>query len=172
MKGKVFIVLLIFMASSLFINAQAQKPVDPVNWRELTPFLGDIEGWNAEDDAEGQSISMGEFKTSQAERQYMSGNKELNIQIADGGYVPMYYASIRMTMNYEIDTSDEYTKKATINGFPAMEHYEYEDKDAQIIILVADRFIVTLDGGNFEDTKELKSIAESLDLEGLSRLAK
>lgn len=164
--------LFIFVASSLILPAQTQKPVDPVNWRELTPFLGDIEGWDAEDDAEGQSISMGEFKMSQAERQYVSGNKELNIKIADGGYVPMFYTSFKMAMNYEIDTSDEYTKKATVKGYPAMEHYEYDGKDAQIIILIEDRFIVTLEGDNFENTADLKSIAESLDLDGIGKLAK
>jgi hypothetical protein len=172
MKGKIILMFFMFIASSLVLPAQTQKPVDPVNWRELTPFLGDIEGWEAEDDAEGQSISMGEFKISQAERQYVSGDKELTIKIADGGYVPMVYASFKMAMNYEIDTSDEYTKKATIKGHPAMEHYEYDGKDAQIMILIKDRFIVTLEGDNFEDTKELKSVAESLDLDGIGKLAK
>jgi hypothetical protein len=172
MRGKIFIMLFIFTASSLMLPAQTQKPVDPVNWRELTPFLEDIEGWDAEDDAEGQSISMGEFKISQAERQYVSWDKELNIKIADGGYVPMVYTSIKMAMNYEIDTSDEYTKKATIKGYPALEHYEYDNKDAQIMILIKDRFIVTLEGDNFADTTELKSIAESLDLDGIGKLAK
>ena len=80
MKNKILILLLIFAASSLIITAQTQQPVDPVNWRELIPFLGDIEEWNAEDDAEGQSISMGEYKVSQAERQYISGDKKLNIK--------------------------------------------------------------------------------------------
>jgi len=172
MKNKILILLLIFAASSLIITAQTQQPVDPVNWRELIPFLGDIEEWNAEDDAEGQSISMGEYKVSQAERQYISGDKKLNIKIADGGYVPMIYASIKMAMNYEIDTSEEYTKKTTIKGYPAVEHYEYEDKDAQLIILIKDRFIITLEGDNFEDISVLKPVAESLDLDGIAELAK
>jgi opacity protein-like surface antigen len=171
MKSKILIMLLIFAASSLVVTAQMQKPVDPVNWRELVPFLGDIEGWNAEDDAEGQSVSMGEYKVSQVERQYVSGEKELNIKIVDGGYVPMVYAGIKMAMNYEIDTSEEYTKKTTIKGYSAMEHYEFEDKDAQVIILIKDRMIVTLEGENFEDTSELKSIAELLDLDGIAELA-
>lgn len=172
MERKIFIILFIFAASSLIITAQTQQPVDPVNWRELVPFLGDIEGWNAEDDAEGQSVSMGEYKVSQAERQYVSGEKGLNIKIVDSGYASVVYAGIKMAMNYEIDTSEEYTKKTTIKGYPAMEHFEFEDKDAQVIILIKDRLVVTLEGDNFEDTSELKSIAESLDLDGLAELAK
>ncbi len=171
MKVKVFMVFFFFTASSLVLIAQMQKPVDPVNWRELISFLGDVEGWTAQDDAEGQSVSMGEFKVSQAERRYVSGDKELSIKIADGGYVPMVYASIKMAMNYEVDTSEEYIKKATVKGHPAMEKYEYDDKDAQVIILIKDRFIVTLEGENFEDTSELKSIAASLDLDGIAALA-
>jgi len=172
MRYKVLMLLMVFLASSLMVVAQEQKPVDPVNWRELVPFLGDIPGWEAEDDAEGESVSMADFKVSQAERTYISGDKELTIKIADGGYVPMMYASIKMAMNYEIDTSEEYIKKITIKGYPGVEQYEYEDKDAQLLILVGDRFIVTLEGDNFEDASELKSIAESLDLDGIAKLAK
>lgn len=172
MKHKVFILLVVFLASSLLVYAQEQRPVDPVNWRELVAFLGDIPGWEAEDDAEGESISMGDFKISQAERTYISDDKELTIKIADGSYVPMMYAGIKMAMNYEIDTSEEYIKKTTIKGYPGVEQYEYEDKDAQILILIGDRFIVTLEGDNFEDTSELKSVAESLDLDGIAKLAK
>jgi hypothetical protein len=172
MKSKIFIMLFIFTASSLIITAQTQQPVDPVNWRDLIPFLGDIEGWNAEDDAEGQSVSMGQYKVSQAERQYVSGDKELNIKIVDGGYASMVYASIKMAMNYEIDNSEEYIRKTTIKSYTAMEHYKFEDKDAEVIILIKDRIIVTLEGNNFEDTSELKSIAESLDLDGIAELAK
>jgi hypothetical protein len=172
MKSKIFIILFIFAASSLIITAQTQQSVDPVNWRDLVPFLGDIEGWNAGEDAEGQSVSMGQYKVSQAERQYVSGDKELNVKIVDGGYAPMVYASIKMAMNYEIDNSEEYIRKTTIKSYPAMEHYKFEDKDAEVIILIKDRIIVTLEGNNFEDTSELKSIAESLDLDGIAELAK
>ena len=154
------------------LSSQSQEQVDPVNWRELIPFLGDIPGFEAEGKPEGSTISMGNYKISQAERDYSSGEKELHISITDGAYAQMAYAGVKMAMNFEIDTSEEYVKKVTIKGFPGIEKYEYENKDGQVILLVAERFVVQLEVDNVPDTSELKKIAEGLDLEGLAKLAK
>jgi len=165
-------ILVIFFSLSLVSFAQGQKPVDPVNWRELVPFLVDIQGWDAEGKPEGSSISMGNYKVSKASREYSSGDKDLEIEIIDGGFVPMIYAGIKMAMSFEIDTSDEYLKKITIKNCPGVEKYQYGDKEAEVIILIAERFLVTLKGDNFKDTKELKDIAEILDLDGIAALGK
>lgn len=161
---------LLLSAATLFVHAQ--KQVDPVNWRELVPFLIDIPGFEAEGKPDGSTMTMGTYKISQAERGYSSGEKELRISITDGAYAQMAYAGIKMAMNFEIDTSEEYVKKITIKGASGIERYEYEDKEGQIMLLVADRFVVQLDEENIADTSELKKIAEMLDLEGLAKLAK
>jgi hypothetical protein len=150
--------------------SQTQKPVDPVNWRKLVSYLTDIPGWEASGDPEGSSVSMGTFKMSQAERSYSAGEKTLDVHIADGGYVPMVYASIKMAMNFEIDTSEELIKKINLKGHPGIEKYDYGSQRAEIIILIVDRFLVQLEGGKFKDTSELKKIAEGLDLEGIAGL--
>ena len=164
-------VLVLFVISAL-AAAQTQEPVDPVNWRELIVFLGDIDGWEAQDKPEGQTMSMGNFKMTQASREYSADDKDLEIEIIDGGYVPMVYQGFRMAMNYEIDSSDEYVKKLTIKGHDGIEKYTYDDEEAEIILLVKDRFLVTLRCDNVPDTNELKAIAEKLDLDGIAALAK
>jgi hypothetical protein len=169
---KTLILLGLLLLSSAFLFSQAQKQVDPVNWRELIPFLIDIPEFEADGKPEGSTVAMGNYKVSQAEREYSSGDKELKISIIDGAYAQMAYAGIKMAMNFEMDTSEEYVKKVTIKGFPGIEKYEYEDKDGQVILLVADRFVVQLEEENAPDTSELKKIAEALDLEGLAKLAK
>ena len=141
-------------------------------FRELVPFLIDLSGWDAEDDAEGQTTSAMGYSLTQVERDYSSGDKSLNIQIVDGGYAPMAYAGIQMMMNFEVDTSEEYIKKTEVKGFNGIEKYTYEDKEAEVMLLVAKRFIVHLSGEEFEGTEELVTIAGSLDLEGLAKLAK
>jgi hypothetical protein len=169
-KTLIWAVFFLIFTPSLF--SQAQKQVDPVNWRELIPFLVDIEGFEAEGKPEGSTVAMGNYKISQVEREYSSGDKELRIMIIDGAYAQMAYAGIKMAMNFEMDTSEQYTKKITIKGFPGIENYEYEDKEGQVILLVAERFVVQLDEENVPDTSEAKTIVEMLDLEGLAKLAK
>jgi len=48
------------MVGFLPIQAQTKEPVEPVNWKELVPFLIDLQDWNAEGDAEGRTMSMGQ----------------------------------------------------------------------------------------------------------------
>jgi len=111
MKKIVWFLCLGLLVGFFSTYAQAQEQVDPVNWRELVPFLVDLQGWDADGDAEGQTMSMGTFSMSQAERSYSSGDKSFTINIVDGGFAPMAYAGIKMAMSMEIDTSDEYIKK-------------------------------------------------------------
>jgi hypothetical protein len=169
---KILILVGLLLISTAFLCSYSQKKVDPVNWRELIPFLIDIPDFEAEDEPEGSTVTMGDYKISQVEREYTSGEKELRITIIDGAYAQMAYAGIKMAMNFEIDTSDEYVKKVTIKGFPGIEKYEFEDKEGQVMLLVEERFVVQLEEENAPDTSGLKKIAEMLNLEGLAKLAK
>jgi hypothetical protein len=166
----VFGVLLLL--STLFVLAQQNTPVDPVSWRELVPFMIDVSGWEAEGKPEGQSVSMGDFKISQAEREYTAGDRSLNVSLVDGGFVPMVYAGIKMAMNFEVDSSEEYIKKIEVNGFPGVEQYNYESKEAELMILIAERFLLHFEGENFDnDASELVTIAAGFDLAGIAALA-
>jgi len=164
--------ILISFAISSSLLAQGQEQVEPVNWRELAPFIIEIPGWKTEGKPEGSTASMGNFKISQVERNYSAKDKNLKIEIVDGAFAQMVYAGFKMAMGFEIDTSEEYIKKATIKGFPGVEEYNYEDKEASVMVLVADRFLVSLEQDNAKDTSELKAIAEKLDLKGLAKLVK
>jgi len=165
-----FLTLALTLIMSLSLIS-APSTDNPVNWRKLTPFLIDFPGWEADGDAEGQTVTMGAYKISNAKRSYKSGDKELDIEIIDGSGYQMIYAAFNMMKNFEIDTSDEYVKKITIDDFPGVEKYEYKDKDAEIMILVAKRFLLKLNAENVKDTAELIKILKKLDLKGLAKLA-
>lgn len=172
LKGLLGMFILISFAISLSLLAQGQEPTEPINWRELAPFIIDVPTWKAEGEAEGSTASMGDFKISQVERNYSQDNKRLKIEIIDGAFVQMVYAAFKMALSFEIDTAEEYVKKANIKGFPGVEQYNYEDREASVMVLVADRFLVSLEQDNVKDTSELKAIAGKLDLKGLAKLAK
>ncbi len=170
---KVAIVIVIgFLAFVCLANARTLNPADTVNWRDLAPFLGDIDGWTAEGDAEGSSVSMAGTKISHVERGYTDENRTLMITITDAIASSMMSMGLKMSMNFEIDSSEEYVKKIEVQGFSGVEKYNYADKDAEVILLLADRFIVQLEGEDFENTKDLVNIADSLDLKGIAALAK
>jgi hypothetical protein len=170
---KICISLLIFSFIGVIgLYGQKQKKAEALNWQKLAPFLIDIKGWKAEGKAEGQKMAMGEFSTSQAERNYTSGKKSLNIQIVDSAYAPMVLAGYKSRAAFEMDTSEEYIKKVTIKGFTGVEHYTYKNKEAELWIAVSDRFLVKLGGENFKNSAELIKIANLLSLKKLAALAK
>ncbi len=168
--GWFFVFIGLLFCLGLF--AQADKPVDPVNWRELAPFLIDFPGWEAEGKATGASVSMGAYKVSNAKRSYSSNSSDLEIEIIDGAFNQMVYAAFNMAITYEVDTSDEYHKKVNISGFPGYETYEYDDEDGEIVLLVGDRFLIQIEGDDIEDNSSLVAVANALDLKGLAQLAK
>ncbi len=84
----------------------------------------------------------------------------------------MFYAGIKIFINREIDTSDEYIKKLTVDGFPGAEKYSRTDKSVDIIILINDRFYIQIEGENFSDPSELVVVAKTLDLAGIAKLEK
>jgi hypothetical protein len=172
-RGIIVVIMFVFLTICFTLQVVSQpKPVDPVNWRELVPFLTDIEGWKAQGDATGSTVNTGNFKMSQVEREYTRNGIELEIQIIDGGYAPMVYAGFKAMSHFEIDTSDEYVKKTKIKGFIAIENYHFKRKKATIMILVVDRFMIQLEAREMKDTSELKAIAQLLDLKALDSLAK
>jgi hypothetical protein len=173
MKKRILWMCFFIFAGTLSLQLMAQpEPVDPVNWRKLSPFLIDLKGWEARGEIDGSTVNTGTFKMSQVERDYVRNGQKLEIQIIDGGYVPMVYAGFKAMSQFEIDTSDEYVKKTKIKGFIAIENYHFKRKKATIMILVADRFMVQLEAREMKDTSELKAIAQLLDLKALAALAK
>lgn len=168
-----FIFLVIFsLAVSISFYAYGQKKVKAVNWRNLSKFLPNIKGWKADGKAEGQTMTFGNITTSQAERNYTSGKKSLHIVIVDSAFAPMVLAGYKSMAAFEMDTSEEFIKKITIKGFPAVEHYNYDDKEAELYIAISDRFLLTLQGENFKSTAGLKKIANGLPLKKIAALAK
>ena len=168
------IVLGIILIFAVGIMALAQTPVEPIHWSKLMPFLADLGGWEAEGDAEGQTTNMMGMSVTVVERSYTNENRSLKITITDSGYVQMVLAGIKMMMQFEVDSSEEYIKKVTVDGFPGVEKYNYDDKDAELILILEDRFLVLLDGDEIEkgQVSELTSIAKALDLKGIAALAK
>jgi len=168
------IILGIIFIFFVVILVHAQTTVEPTHWSKLTPFLVDLDGWEADDDAEGQTSSMMGTSITVVERSFTSENRSLKITITDSGYVQMVMAGFKMMMQFEVDTSDEYIKKVTVDNFPGMEKYNYDDKDAELILILKDRFLVMLEGDEFEkdQVSELTDIAKALGLSSIAALAK
>ena len=111
------------------------------------------------------------MQVSEAEVKFRSGDdKTVEIKIVDGlgGVVPM----MGMAHGMEMESSEEYVKPIEVQGFKGTEKFEYQEKDGEIILPVANRFLVTIEGEGMDNNEVIKEMAGKLDLKKLAGLAK
>jgi hypothetical protein len=61
---KILILVGLLLISTAFLCSYSQKKVDPVNWRELIPFLIDIPDFEAEDELKSRGNTLPAKKSS------------------------------------------------------------------------------------------------------------
>jgi len=116
--------------------------------------------------------SMG-IDMSSAEGEYNAADgsdADVRIKLTDTGNMS---GSMRMGMsawmtgNYSRETDTGYEKTTTINGCRGMEKYDTQNKEGSLEIMVADRFIVEIEG--YGVTMEtLKQAVDKIDLKKLA----
>ncbi|WP_031528775.1 hypothetical protein [Dyadobacter crusticola] len=146
------------------------ETVDPVDFRKLKDLLpGKLIGLKRIESGGEKSGAMG-FTVSTAQARYESGNSSLEVEIVDtGGIAGVSTMALATWSMADIDkeTADGYEKTTSLDGYKAFERYNTQSKSGEINILVADRYVVNVEGENvtMDDLKEaLKSI-------GLTKLA-
>lgn len=144
----------------------------PVHFKELMAFLPSEppKGWQVGEKAKGSTIKS-PYPMSEAEVTFQAGeDKRLVVKITDGlaGILPF----LGLAQAMEMESSEEYIKPLTVQGFKGMETYKFQDKEGELQIPVANRFLVTVKGSGLENNDLLKEVANKLDLKKLSDLAK
>jgi len=173
---RIFIFLLCLgLISTVKINAfpSQNETVEPVDWEELAAFLIDIPGYEKHGEPEGETVSMMNQQWSRVSQEYRAeeGDKEFEIEIVDSAGITMIMQQFKSMMGMRADTSEEHVEQINIKGFPAIEIYEYDNKSAELVILIEDRFVVHLEGSEYEDTTQIKEISKEIDLKGIAELS-
>lgn len=164
-------------------NATASDSVD-IPWQSLAGFLPNmVEGLKA-GSVEGQSRSAEDpgnpgvqYTFTAVEREYLSGTdnnqKMIRVKLLDAGHNPMLIGPYLSRLEYDSETGG--MKVAEINGHQALSLYEKtlgKVVSRQIIIMLAERILVEVEGNRLVSEDELISVAENLDLKGIAETAK
>jgi hypothetical protein len=146
------------------------KTAQAVAADKLVSFLKEITGWEADGPAEGQTLKTPAGNYTMATRSYTQGEKELEITLIDGAYVPLAYADFN-ELKEEVGAKGVATVKSIqLAGHPALEAYEPDDKAATLMVLVKDRILVIMDLDGASPKDDLKPLANRLDWKGLEAL--
>lgn len=173
LKSKVKYVLIlagaVFLISGAFpLVAQAQT----VHFKELMSILAvdPPQDWKVSEKPKGKTLKS-PVQVSEAEVEFRSGDdKKIEIKIVDGLGSMLPFMNLARSM--EMESSEEYVKPIEVQGFKGTEKFEYKDKKGEIILPVANRFMVTIEGKGIDNNDVIKEIAGKLDLKKLAGMAK
>jgi hypothetical protein len=138
-------------------------------YKELQAFLPDISGFTKEEGAKGSQMNVpGMGSWSQAEQEYKSGEKQATITIFD--YNSAWQAFQGLTAMYSMGYSfeDDSRKQSAVNlgvkDVAAYQTIEKKDNRSELVLVVADRFIINIKADGDSDGSMVTSIAKSMKL--------
>ena len=146
------------------------KPVQPVSFRDLQTALPEVAGWERAQPTGERMTSPVPF--SQAEASYSMGDAQVQVKVVDSVFSQLLIApwSMFLATGYEKESSSGHEKSTAINGNPGFERWNRESRDGEVNLVVAKRFLVTVEGNNIDDMKVLQEFAAKVDASRLSAL--
>ena len=148
------------------------KPVEPVRFQELQAALPEISGWQRAEPTGERMTAPVPF--SQAEADYTMGDANISVKVVDSAFSQMLIApwAMFLTAGYERESSEGFERSVTVAGNPGFERYNKNNKDGELNIVFAKRFLVTIEGDNITDTKVLHEFASKIDASKLESVAR
>ena len=151
------------------------KNAKAIHYEELLKYLPEsIEGYQINGEPKGASMDMQGMSYSSAEVEFKNedGNS-IHITLLDynAAYNMYTMATTMWASGFKIDSSEEFAQSISfgenINGW---ESYKKKSNRANIALGIGDRFLLTIDGDNQEDTEALKEIVKSMNIDNLASL--
>ncbi|ACT95517.1 hypothetical protein [Dyadobacter fermentans] len=149
-----------------------REAVEPVDFRKLKDLLPEKVAGMARTEATGEKTGAMGFTVSTAQAKYKGSDNTLNIEIVDtGGIAGVSTMALAAWSIAEIDkeTTTGYERTTQIDGHKAFEKYNNESKSGEVNVLVADRYVVNVEGDNVS-VDELKEALKDIDLAKLGEL--
>jgi hypothetical protein len=91
------------------------------------------------------------------------------VLITDGAFIPSAYAPWNDMPRFLQETGEQYVRRATLQGFPAFETWSKAAATGEVMVLVADRYLVRVSGKGVEPAV-VREWAQALRLVDLANL--
>jgi hypothetical protein len=149
-------------------GGKPKETIDPKLLKGLLPT--DIDGLKRTE-AESEKVNMMGFGISTAKAKYESGNEQINISINDvaGAQIALMGLAAWSMASIDKETEHGYEKTTEIDGHKAFEKYNTDSKNGEISVLVANRFVVQVEGRGVSMDK-IKAALNDIDLDKLAGL--
>lgn len=156
--------------AAAFSGAADGKAVEPVAFQALQTHLPQVSGWEMGEPS-GERMTM-PMPFAQTKAEYRKGDATVDVTIADTGYAQLLMApwAVMLAAGYSHETSDGYEKAVTISGNPAVEKWDTPDKRGEYNIVVAKRFMVTVEGNDLSSIKDLQAFTSAMNFNAIAAL--
>ena len=160
------------MATAMAGASAGGKAAEPVSFRELQTAFPSVNGWTM-DKPKGERMTA-PVAFSQTETRYRMGDAQIEVKIVDSAFQQLMVAPWAMFLaaGYEKETDDGYEKSTTLAGHPGFEKWNDRRKSGELNLVVAKRFLVSLEGDKLADMKQLHDFAGQVDFAKLAGLGK
>jgi hypothetical protein len=150
-----------------------RETVDPIDFRKLKELMPEELIGLKRIEATGEKSGAMGFTVSTAQARYKGDKDEsIVIEIVDtGGIAGVSTMALATWSMAEIDkeTADGYEKTTKLDGYKAFEKYNSTIKAGEINVLVADRYVVNVEGNNIS-VEQLKEALKDINLVKLEAL--
>ena len=142
----------------------------PVDFEQLTALIPEAEGWTRTQ-PRGEELNMG-VSMSRAQAGYESGESTIDLEITDSAFNEVFLAPLTtyLATGYSERTPAGYRKAAPVNGQPAFETWNHDARRAEVIVVVANRFVVQVTGRNVDDAGTVLALAAAVEFSKLAGL--
>jgi hypothetical protein len=146
-----------------------KETIDPKLLKALLPE--DADGLKRKEASSEKTAAMG-FGVSTAKASYSDdGAQDINVEIVDvaGMGVALMGMAAWSMASIDKETETGYEKTTEYEGHKAFEKYNTQNKDGEISVIVANRYIVNV-SGNGVSIDKIKSVLGDIDLDKLADL--
>jgi hypothetical protein len=148
-----------------------RKPLaKPVDVELLKGLLPELDGWTKVR-TRGEQLTT-PYVISNARAHYTSGASTMDIVITDSALNEMVYAPFAafMAPGYEERTDRGHKKASVTSGSPGFESWEKGDAHGEVIVIVANRFVVQASGRRVAGIEPVRRAIAAVDLRRLATL--
>ena len=144
-------------------------------YKDLQAYLPEISGYTKDGGPKGSQMNMpGIGSWSEAEQNYVSGDKRVSVKFLDYNSAMQMMEGLTAVYAMGFSSEDDSKKQNKLDlgkkDVAAYETIYKTDKRAELAIVVADRFFVTLNTNGDNSEEFLKDIAKSINLDKLAGL--
>ncbi|WP_435357409.1 transposase [Emticicia sp. SJ17W-69] len=148
-------------------NEKPKEVVDAKLLKELLP--DDADGLSRKEASSEKTGAMG-FNISTAQGRYRNDDSSIEVNIIDAAGTGALMGLAAWSMiDVDKETEDSYEKTTKYKEHKAFEKYNNKNKDGELAVIVASRFVVTVKGNNVAMDK-IKATLDDIDLGKLEDL--